>query len=346
LYLDMSENMGQLVSRFVAERVDDPCPEEVEVWSHLVYAGLFSSGFVVWLPIAKASSSQDHMRVELSRLVDEIAKDADLWMGSKICQALRIADSNISVHAVPEIRFHLLAMFDEAIAAIAEGKLTADAARSSACFVHLQANLRRLALVGKVLIDVQSVLKQGIDGCDAMASEIQAALKTHENKKHGEQMKTVILPKGKVSEARDKVIASLNSGSRREQQMAYLKIVETISHPAAIFRGRCVKGTRRLQYFLNGIIIVRRTIYIVLLILGIFLSKWWFLGLPLWLISDLWIINWLQTCINVELVSRLIVLDNLMDEDEDFRSRALAALGNLGTPSILFGTRIALHLNR
>ena len=134
-------------------------------------------------------------------------------------------------------------------------------------------------------------------------------------------MKTVILPKEKVAEARDKVIASLNSGSRREQQMAYLKVVETISHPAAIFRGRCVKGTRRLQYFLNGIIAVRRTMYIVFLLLGIFLNKWWLLGLPLWLISDLWILNWLQTCINVELVSRLIVLDNLMDEDEDFRRR-------------------------
>ena len=87
-------------------------------------------------------------------------------------------------------------------------------------------------------------------------------------------MKTVILPKEKVTEARDKVIASLNSGSRQEQKMAYLKVLETVSHPVAISRGRCVKGTRRLQYFLNGIIAVRRTIYVVLFLLGIFLSKY------------------------------------------------------------------------
>jgi hypothetical protein len=144
------------------------------------------------------------------------------------------------------------------------------------------------------------------------------------------QMRTVVLPKEKIVEARDKVIASLSSGSRQEQQMAYLEIVETVSHPAAIFRGRCVKGTRRLQYFLNGIMAVRIIIYIVFFLLGIFLNKWWLLGLPLWLISDLWILNLLQTYINVQLMSRLIVLDNLMDENEDFRSQALATLGLLG----------------
>ena len=185
LYLDMSETTGQLVSRFVAERVDNPHPEEVEVWSHLVYAYLFSSGFVVWLPIAKGCSSRDEMTSQLNALIAEIVKDADLWMGCKIRTALQISDLNITVDSVPVIRFHLNAMFAEAIAAITDGKLTADVARSTACFVHLQTNLRRLALVGKVLIDVQSVLKQGIDGCDAMAAEIQAALKPHENKRHG-----------------------------------------------------------------------------------------------------------------------------------------------------------------
>ena len=140
-------------------------------------------------------------------------------------------------------------------------------------------------------------------------------------------MELIDLPKQKVEEARGRIHASLTEGTRQEQQMAYRHIVATISHPAARFRGRCVRGTRELQYFLNLIMIVNLAMFVVFFGLGIFVSRWWFLGLPLWLVCDLGLLNRLQTWVNCELATRLIALDELMDEDEEFRDRALAVWG-------------------
>jgi hypothetical protein len=173
----VNEELGQIVSQFVAKRIDTPHPEEVEVWIQLVYADLFSSGFVAWLPAAKACSSGEETKTQLNRLISEIAKDAEIWIRDKIKEVLRIRHSNIRVNSVDEIRFYLGAMFSEAIAGMTERKFEPETARSHACFVHLSENLRRLALTGKAAIDVQHVLKQGIAGTDAMAKGIQDALK-------------------------------------------------------------------------------------------------------------------------------------------------------------------------
>ncbi|MFC1635790.1 hypothetical protein ACFL5Z_13205 [Planctomycetota bacterium] len=81
-----------------------------------------------------------------------------------------------------------------------------------------------------------------------------------------------------------------------------------------------------MQYLLMSIMIVKLVMYVVFLGLGIFVSRWWFLGPLLWLVCDLGLLNPLQTWINCELASRLIALDELMDEDEEFRSRVLAVL--------------------
>jgi len=57
----MDNNLGKLASQFVAERVDIPHPDEVDLWIQLVYAALFSAGFVVWLPTAKARIYVHHV---------------------------------------------------------------------------------------------------------------------------------------------------------------------------------------------------------------------------------------------------------------------------------------------
>ena len=174
----MKENLGVFVSKFVSERVDTPHPEEIDVWSQLVYAALFSVGFIFWPSIAKKCSSEDEMTNRLNNLIDEISKDADVWINRKIQEALKISDSNITINSVPEIKFHISAMFNEAIAAITNSKLSLELAQSHACFSHLQANLQKLALVSKTQIDVKDVLKKGLSGCDAMVEEIQKALKS------------------------------------------------------------------------------------------------------------------------------------------------------------------------
>jgi hypothetical protein len=174
--ITMRNNLGQLMSQFVAERVDSPHPEEIEIWSQLIYAALFSVGFVVWIPTTKELTSKDEMTSELNRLIGNIAKDADLWIGRKLRDVLQITDSNITVSSASEIKFHLGAMFTEAVDAMAERKFKAEEARSHACFEHLLENLKKLALTAKAPIDVQHILQQGIAGTDAMANEVRKAL--------------------------------------------------------------------------------------------------------------------------------------------------------------------------
>ncbi len=174
----MEENLGILVNKFVLERVDTPHPKEIDVWSQLVYTDLFSVGFIFWLPIAKKCLSEDEMTSKLNNLIDEIAKNAD-WIGCKIQKSLNISELKITHnYLVSEIKFHLSAMFTEAIAAITEGKLSLELARSHACFVHLQANLQKLTLVSKSSIDIKNVIIKGLSGCDVMVKEIQEALKS------------------------------------------------------------------------------------------------------------------------------------------------------------------------
>lgn len=174
----MEENSGVLINKFVSERVDAPHPDEIDIWSQLVYAALFSVGFIFWLPIAKKCSSEDEMTNQLNNLIDEIANNAD-WIGHKIQESLKLSELKITNnHLVPEIKFHLGAMFTEAIAAVTEEKLSLELARSHACFVHLQANLRKLTLVSKVQMDLKDVIIKGLSGCDAMVEELQKVLKS------------------------------------------------------------------------------------------------------------------------------------------------------------------------
>ena len=172
------ENLGAFVSKFVSERVATPHPEEIEAWSQLDYAELFSVGFIIWLPVAKKCLSEDDMTNQLNNLIDEIAKDANVWIHHKVQETLKVSGLNITINSVSEIKFHLSAMFKEAIAAMTESKLSLELARSHACFVHLQANLRKLTLVSKVQIDVKDVLTKGLSGCDALVEEIQKSLKS------------------------------------------------------------------------------------------------------------------------------------------------------------------------
>ena len=53
------------------------------------------------------------------------------------------------------------------------------------------------------------------------------------------------------------------------------------------------------------------------------------MGIPLWLVCDLGFLNRLQAWVNLELVVRLVALDELMDEDEDFRKRVLVILAKM-----------------
>ncbi len=173
----MDKSICHLISEFVKERVDSPQPKEIEIWSQLVYAGLFSAGFVVWLKVKKNFLSPNKLNQHLNKFISEIAENADGWINRKIKDALRNNYSNINVDGKPEIRFHLGAMFNEAICVMCDRNFKPEVARSHACFVHLSKNLQRLALTGKLEFDVKNVLQLGVEGTDAMAQKFAEILK-------------------------------------------------------------------------------------------------------------------------------------------------------------------------
>ena len=142
----------------------------------MVYCALFSAGFVIWLQTAKKYASKDELTFRLNRLIDDIAENAEVWIEAKIQKALQIAESNIKIHSAVVIKFHLSAMFNEAIMMITERKFEPEAARSHACYIHLSKNLQRLALMGELpMSEIQNILQKGIESTDAIAQELTEA---------------------------------------------------------------------------------------------------------------------------------------------------------------------------
>ena len=170
----LNDTFGELISRFVAKRVDTPRPDEIDIWTELVCGELFSVAFVCWLPKIKTYSSREQMDTELNHLMNEIANHANVWINMKAKQVLG-NDNGLAQIQMEETRFvraHLGAMFQEAIAGLAEKNFDPDVARSHAYFVVLSKELERLVLKNTLpLSAVRDVLTQGLSIADKMASE-------------------------------------------------------------------------------------------------------------------------------------------------------------------------------
>jgi len=169
-----NDAFGQFVSQFVAERVDAPQPDEIDIWTELVCGALFSVAFVCWLPRFKTYSSHEQMDTELSHLINEIADHANVWMNIKLRRVLgdhnRLAQ--VETDRTGFIRARLNAMFEEAISGMTEKKFDPEVARSHAYFVILSQELEHLVLKNMLpLSAVRDVLTQGLSIADKMASE-------------------------------------------------------------------------------------------------------------------------------------------------------------------------------
>jgi len=84
----------------------------------------------------------------------------------------------------------------------------------------------------------------------------------------------------------------------------------------AVAQGRLVRGTRSLQYLLNGILLFHRAkvaLYILFLVLSFTNSPWFLIGIACVSLTSRVAHN-LQTRINVELAARLMVLDQRLEE--------------------------------
>jgi len=354
--------IGDLVSAFVEERVDDPNRDEGEFWQEAVFAALFSVAFEATMRLPEIRMNPETLRQTVLTVVEEVVTTAAVWVNRRLSQSW--PDCRITIDISNLMRSRLIICFNEAITVMGEKEWSLETARSHAAFSLL--NQAATALIIKGVIPSQEAaknfLQNGMEACDSMAGELAQELKRKSSQqgvsgdklsrdrgssatkplRYPDEMSNtwpdnpegiwnglIELPPWKVQEVRGRVHASLTEGTRQEQQMAYRLIVADISHPEARFRGRCVRRTRELQYLLNLIMIVNLTMYGVFIGLGVVVSRWLFLGLPLWLVCDLGLLNRLQTWINCELATRLMALDELMNEDKEFRDRALAVLDEL-----------------
>lgn len=128
-------------------------------------------------------------------------------------------------------------------------------------------------------------------------------------------MEKIRLPIDRLQTVKNEIWAKLNQRDRAAAEIAYAWLLQFISHPLAVTRGRFVYGTTSLQYFLNLIVFLRRIFWpIVLLIIIIAVLQSWFvlLILPALVFLEFFVLNNLQTRLNVLLGARLLVLDEYL----------------------------------
>ena len=129
-------------------------------------------------------------------------------------------------------------------------------------------------------------------------------------------MEMIRLPVDRLRTVRSEIWAELRQHDRPSAEAAYARLLQAISHPMAVVRGRLVPGTTALQYLLNLLIFLPRLFWPTALLLIVFavLRSWLFLlGLPALIALEFFILNGLQTRLNVELAARLLVLDEQLD---------------------------------
>ncbi len=129
----------------------------------------------------------------------------------------------------------------------------------------------------------------------------------------------VKLPVDRLRAVRDEIWTDLRQPGQDLAQEAYARLLMDISDPIAVRRVRLVSGTTSLQCLLNIIIFLRRLFWpaVVFIVVISLLESWLLLFcVPVVIVLDRYVVNRLQTGLNVELAARLLVLDeNIEDLD-------------------------------
>lgn len=146
----------------------------------------------------------------------------------------------------------------------------------------------------------------------------------------------VELPREAVASMKARIWGVLRQPDAAQARAEYARILSVISHPAAVFRLRLVKGGRELQSILNTMIWWRRTclpLCAVLVVVAILWSWWVALMCPAVFLVNLLVVNPVQTKVNVELAARLFVLDELDEHAPAFRTKVQEAVQHLASDS-------------
>ncbi|MBL7139584.1 MAG: hypothetical protein ISS74_01605 [Planctomycetes bacterium] len=147
------EEIGQLVSEFVEERVEDPLEGEEELWSTGVCVCLFSVAFQVLVHCRNVREGQKACEQAINAAVDSASRHAAKWIHRRMGRAVLGTEDNvppIHIDLYPEVRHRLNLCFNEALRVLAERGYKLDTARSHVCFAVLSSAIEQMILRGRV----------------------------------------------------------------------------------------------------------------------------------------------------------------------------------------------------
>ena len=145
------EDIGQLISEFVEERVENPREGEQELWPTGVYACLFSVALEVLVHCRDLTKGQEAAEETINATLDATARHASKWIGQRLGRTMLPAEKNllpIHIDIYPEIRHHLNLYFSETLNVLTDRGYKLDVARSHACFAMLGSAIEEMILRG------------------------------------------------------------------------------------------------------------------------------------------------------------------------------------------------------
>jgi hypothetical protein len=145
------EDIGQLISEFVEERVENPQEGEQELWPAGVCACLFSVAFEVLVHCRDLREGQEAAEEAINKALDSTARHAAKWTAHRLGRFVLPSKEDlppIHVDCYPEIRHHLNLYFNEALKVLTERGYKLDTARSHACWAMLGSATEEMILRG------------------------------------------------------------------------------------------------------------------------------------------------------------------------------------------------------
>jgi hypothetical protein len=131
-----------------------------------------------------------------------------------------------------------------------------------------------------------------------------------------EKLKVIIIDRKAIDEKRAEIIETLMDDTN---SIFYENMVKIISNPAGIIRGRFISDGAKIQAIEDVVILLNRMLMLggLVFIVLFFVNLWFILaGLLCWLLSY-FILNRIQTILNIELAARLFVYDQLAYSNQE-----------------------------
>ena len=117
--------IGDLVSAFVEERVDDPNRGEGEFWQEAVFAALFSVAFEATMRLPEIRRGPETLRQTVLTVVEEVVTSAAMWVNRRLSESwpdVPRHDCRITIDVSGLMRSRLIVCFNEAITVMGEKK--------------------------------------------------------------------------------------------------------------------------------------------------------------------------------------------------------------------------------